>query len=98
MLRIHTETSPDGITLRLEGKLVQPWVDEVAKVWTALEAQGQDKRRIRIDMEHVSFVDVHGKSMVCLFLQAGCQLHGSRVYIRGVIEDLRAPKSPPAEP
>jgi ABC-type transporter Mla MlaB component len=98
MLRIHTETSPDGITLRLEGKLVQPWVDEVAKVWTAFEEQGQDTRRIRIDMEDVSFVDGHGKSLLFLFLQAGCQLHGSRVYIRGVIEDLRAPKSPPAEP
>jgi ABC-type transporter Mla MlaB component len=98
MLRIHTEASPDGITLRLEGKLAQPWVDEVAKVWTAFAAQDQDKRRIQVDMEHVSFVDKHGESLLCLLLQAGCQLHGSGAYIRGVIEELPAPKSPPPNP
>lgn len=57
MLRI-TRSEKDGtIWLRLEGKLMGPWVDEF-RATVAREASG--KNRLNLDLDEVIFVDAEG--------------------------------------
>ncbi len=88
MLRIHTETSLDGVTLRLEGKLVHPWVDELVRVWMDLDQGRQGWRQVQIDLEAVSFVDARGRSMLGTLHHLGCGLKGSGPFISAVIEEV----------
>lgn len=93
MLRINVENSPRQITLRLEGKLVEPWVDELVKVWAELSGSPAGELTIQVDLEAVSYVDDCGKDMLCLLRRAGCELHGSGPFIAAVIEEIAASQS-----
>lgn len=55
MLKISENGSRDGkATIRLEGKVIGPWVVEVRRVCEALLASG---REVVIDLAEVSFAD-----------------------------------------
>ena len=88
MLRIHTETTADGVTLRLEGKLIHPWVDELVRVWMGLRPGLLANQTTRIDLEAVSFVDDQGRSMLAALRRHGCDLTGRGPYISAVIEEV----------
>ena len=90
MLRIHTETALDGVTLRLEGKLVHPWIDELFRAWTDLDQARHGRRPVRIDLDAVSFVDARGRSMLATLQHLGCELKGSGPFISAVIEEISA--------
>jgi ABC-type transporter Mla MlaB component len=89
MLRIHVEEQrePAVVTLRLEGKLVQPWVDELHRTWSGLAGRLPLDCSIRIDLNAVSFVDEYGRSILAALHRVGCQLHGSAPFIAAVIEE-----------
>jgi len=90
MLRIHIENESEVVKLRLEGKLVQPWVDELVQVWMDLTTRLPRQTPIKVDLGDVSFVDVRGKTLLASMLKAGCSLHGSGPFISAVIEDIRS--------
>ena len=87
LLRIHTETTPDGVTLRLEGKLIHPWVDELVRAWMGLGPGLLANPTVCIDLEAVSFVDAQGRSMLAALRRLGCELKGRGPYISAVIEE-----------
>lgn len=91
MLRIHTEPNPVGVTLRLEGKLIQPWVDELARAWTDLVGAQATPKPVRIDLRGVSFMDAHGQSMLGFLRHQGCELVCSGPFITALIEEIRDP-------
>jgi anti-anti-sigma regulatory factor len=63
MLRITIQDDPHHPTLKLEGKLVGPWVGEFRRAWQSwLPALGT--RELRLDMRGVSFVDGEGQQLL----------------------------------
>ena len=88
MLRIHTETTPDRVTLRLEGKLIHPWVDELVRVWMGLRPGPLAHQATCIDLSAVSFVDAQGRSTLAALRRLGCELTGRGPYISAVIEEV----------
>jgi ABC-type transporter Mla MlaB component len=90
MLRIHIEQESEVVKLRLEGKLVQPWVDELVQVWMDLTTRLPRQTPISVDLGEVSFVDARGKTLLASMLKGGCSLHGSGPFISAVIEDIRS--------
>lgn len=88
MLRIHLEEHAGEVILRLEGKLIDPWVEELVKVWMNLADRFPSEFAVvRVDLEAVSFVDEHGISMLRTLRRMGCQLQGSGPFISAIIED-----------
>lgn len=89
MLRIHVEKMREsgGVTLRLEGKLVQPWAEELSRTWSDLAAQRLFSQPVRIDLNAVSFVDECGRGILTALHRAGCQLQASTPFIAAVIEE-----------
>jgi ABC-type transporter Mla MlaB component len=96
MLRIHIEHESEVVRLRLEGKLVHPWVDELFLVWMDLATRKPGQAPISLDLSEVSFVDVRGKALLASMFKAGCAIHGSGPFISAVIEDIRS--SVPSRP
>ena len=89
MLRIHVEETenPTTVTLRMEGKLIQPWVPELGKAWHSLIHRYPRPRSIRADLHAVSYVDEAGMAMLTSLYLAGCELAGSGVFITAAIEE-----------
>lgn len=90
MLRISVEASPLLTTLRLEGKLVDPWVDELVKVWSEMAGRPRGEEGIEVDLDSVSYVDDSGKDMLAILWRGGCELKGSGPFIASVIEEITA--------
>jgi ABC-type transporter Mla MlaB component len=90
MLRIHIEHESEAVKLRLEGKLVQPWVDELVQVWMDLTTRLPRQTAIKVDLSEVSFVDARGKNLLASMYKGGCSLHGSGPFISAVLEGVRS--------
>ena len=58
MLRISiVESSPEASTLRLEGRVIGPWVDELSRLCASLL---KERASVTLDLSGVSFVDGDG--------------------------------------
>jgi hypothetical protein len=57
-LRITIENNPNAV-IKLEGRVVGPWADELATVWGdfAITLNGQ---RVTLDLRGVTYIDVNG--------------------------------------
>ena len=49
--------------MRLEGKVVGPWVDECHRAWHAIRAELGSKK-IRLDVRGVTFMDSRGTALL----------------------------------
>ena len=87
MLRITAETASLTRTLRLEGRLVGPWVEELARVWGELRAE-RDAGSIRVDLDGVTFVSPSGKSLLRRIYVEGGRLVASGCMARSIIEEI----------
>jgi hypothetical protein len=62
-LRITVSECPESTTMKLEGKLVGPWVAELDRVWRSLVAS-LGTRKFRVDLCGVDQVDPSGKKVL----------------------------------
>jgi ABC-type transporter Mla MlaB component len=85
MLRITTQTRADSLSLRLEGRLKGPWVDELAKAWSAL-AKTTHGMTITVDLHSVSFLDPTGCDLLLRLQQEGAVLEGASTFVNGILE------------
>ncbi len=61
MLRISLMASPDeGVSLRLEGQVRGPWVEELRRACAQVLATG---RALMLDLTGVSFIDLDGVAL-----------------------------------
>lgn len=73
MLRITIREQGDSTAIRLEGRLVGPWVEELKQCWrkTLAESAG---RKLLAELDAVSFVDAAGKQLLQEMYRSGAQL------------------------
>ncbi len=76
MLRITTCEIGGNITLKLEGKLSGPWVEEFERCWNT-STDIYRKKGLVVDLSGVIFVDPAGKRLLCSISHEGAQLVGS---------------------
>src|SRR3974390_2794781 len=73
MLLITIEESPKSVTLRLEGKLIGPWVEEVEQCWRKVFAT-LGCRTVLVDLSAVDLVDPAGRSLLARMREAGFRM------------------------
>lgn len=93
MLRIHIEPGRQEVKLRLEGKLIEPWVAELVRVWMDLAQGPHAGKPVCIDLDAVSFVDARGRSMLGALWRLGIVLKGSGPFISAVIQEVTEAKT-----
>jgi hypothetical protein len=63
MLRITVEESERAETIKLEGKIVGPWVEELSRVWHSM-VPALGRKQFQLDMRNVAFVDGKGRQLL----------------------------------
>lgn len=63
MLRITIQAQSQNPTIKLEGKLVGPWVEELRRSWQSL-ASSVGTRKLCLDLRGVSYVDTRGQQLL----------------------------------
>jgi outer membrane protein TolC len=95
MLRITTSDAGETVTLKLEGKLSGPWVEEFERCWD-IAAQVYAKKGLVVDLSSVTFVDPLGKKLLCSILNRGAKLIGTGLVPKSLIDEI-APDDPCAK-
>ncbi len=79
MLRITRSHSSDAAALLLEGKLTEPWTEE-------LRAELESGDRItRLDLSGLSFVDARGAELLRELERRGVAMVGASAFVRELL-------------
>ena len=87
MLRI-TATTTDKVVLRLEGRLVGPWVDELRKTVWRTEVW---RRPLEIDVTDLTYVDEDGENALSWLHRMGARFQGKGPFSGYLFERLKIP-------
>ena len=87
MLKVTVERGDRVTTLKLEGKLSGPWVDEAAKAWSDVIG-GIAAKDVIVGLSGVTFIDEEGKKLLGQMLRQGAQLRDGRLMTRYIINQL----------
>ena|SRR5271165_1982903 len=63
MLRITVNESTRVKSIKLEGKITGPWVEEFSRTWLAL-AISPSAKEVRVDLRDVAFIDAKGRELL----------------------------------
>lgn len=91
MLRITCINEPKSPTLKLEGKLAGPWVDEVEKTWRSIR-QPAGGQALVVDLNDVSFIDRAGEKLLKQMHVAGVAFFAEGLYISGRLRRITGRK------
>ena len=88
MLKITTQSDPDRVRLKLDGKLAGPWVEELARTWEATTG-GSERRPIVVNLSEVTFIDADGKRLLARMFQQGADFEAGGCMTRCVVEEIK---------
>ena len=86
MLRITFQDDLEGTTVKLEGKLSGPWVDELERSWT--EHPSDASRQVTVDLSDVTYIDPEGKRLLARMMGKGVYLQGTQLMTRYIIDEI----------
>jgi len=89
MLRISVKDNPNGLHLKLEGKLVPPWTSELESVWHQLCAS-LDGKKLHLDISGITFVNHQGMHVLrAIVLAATPDIQANTPLTRQFAEQAR---------
>lgn len=90
MLRITPSKTRGTVALKLEGKLLGPWVDELQGYWLGHSRQSERTSIKAIDLAEVSFIDSRGKDLLLRMQRKGVSLIGGSDFIQQLLTNGKA--------
>jgi anti-anti-sigma regulatory factor len=87
MLRVELRNATNTLTLRMEGRLVGTFAEEVRK----LVARSNIPRKLVVDVSEVTFVDTVGEQVLAWLGRIGAEFVAESSYPRHVCEGLNLP-------
>src|ERR1035438_9008693 len=95
MLRISIKDGPNQCRLVVEGKLVEPWVDElrIAREKRQADLNG---RELVIDLENLTTISQQGETLLMELLRSGTKFRGHGVYTKYVLRQIANAGGAPA--
>jgi ABC-type transporter Mla MlaB component len=81
VLRINRTENEAALTLKLEGKLLKPWVAEVLRSI----GEPQDHPKLQLDLSNVSFVDAAGVELLEGLLARGAEIVACSSFVREML-------------
>jgi hypothetical protein len=87
MLRLRTVSTPDATLLVLEGRLMGPWVDELAQCWERLRDE-KPEGPIRVALDGVTFVSAAGRALLARLYDDGALLTARTCMTSAMIDEI----------
>jgi hypothetical protein len=72
-----------GETIKLEGSLHGPWVEEVRK---AYDPPGTQASHIRLDLSDLTYLDEDGRVLLCAWICHGAEVTACSRYVSAVLQ------------
>ena len=83
MLRITEAADGSGLLLKLEGKLREPWVEELAR--SARRPLPAGHGPIRLDLSSVTFADKAGVRLLRELLRQGVEIAATSAFVAALL-------------
>jgi translation initiation factor IF-2 len=87
MLKVTTTRQDQTITLKLEGKLAGPWVQEVTRVW--VDTEYSPRNGYVVDLRSVTFIDRPGQALLARMSRQGAQLIAADCLTRTIVDEIK---------
>lgn len=87
MLKVTTTNQDQTITLKLEGKLAGPWVQEVTRVWT--DTTQSPRTGYVVDLRSVTFIDSTGQQLLATMSRQGAELIAADCLTRNIVDEIK---------
>ena len=88
MLRINTVQTSSATTLVVLGKLYDPWVSELNKVWQEA-VLNLGARQLIVDLKETTAIDRSGTRLLAEMCDAGAKLLTHGVLVQFIIDSYR---------
>ena len=90
MLRITIDDEANPVRLKLEGRIVGPWVAELDRTWHSL-SPSLGERKLCVDLCGVSYIDHEGRRILAdIYRQAHAQFETDTPMAEYFAEEARA--------
>ena len=86
MLRITITDGADEQRWILQGRLVEPWVEELETSWKK-RSRPEARKRV-VDLTEVTLIDKRGEKALRAMRRAGAELIAYGVYLKHVVEGI----------
>jgi anti-anti-sigma regulatory factor len=83
VLKITANSTTTCVTLKLEGKLLEPWLGDLREAHERAQAIGQ---ALLLDLADVSFIDAAGERAVSAMLRDGVTLVGCSSFVAELLQ------------
>ncbi len=87
MLRITTQADSEQTVLRVEGKLVPPWVQELERCW---RQSCEVAKALVLDLRAVTFVSAEGRELLERIYCSGGKLLTSGIAMNAMVEEIES--------
>lgn len=82
MLRVTPIKNGTMTTLKVEGNLSDPWVNELRSSWAKL---AKEKTAVEVDVRGLNFLDLNGAALLLEMERAGSRIFGSSPFVQDVM-------------
>jgi EAL domain-containing protein (putative c-di-GMP-specific phosphodiesterase class I) len=90
MLRITVQEHQDSLIIKLEGRIVAPWVAELIDFWEET-APHLSSRKLSVDLRDVTYIDADGKrALKDIYTLTGAEFLASTPWTRYLAEEIVA--------
>jgi len=87
MLKITIDNTVNAASLKLEGRLAGPWVEELERTWRAIKDDSRDKP-LTVDLCEVTFVDAKGRELLSWMYEQGARLRTFGCMAKGIVDEI----------
>ena len=86
MLKVTTMNMQQTLTLKLEGRLAGPWVQEVTRVWA--DNACHDRTYV-VDLSAVTFIDNPGRALLETMSKRGAQFIAAGCHTKNIVAEIQ---------
>jgi anti-anti-sigma regulatory factor len=76
----------ESVTLKIEGRLAGPWVQEVTRVWVS---NAGSERPVVIDLSSVTFIDTPGRALLTTMSQRGARFIARDCLTTNIVAEIQ---------
>ena len=87
MLRVTIEKKQEQAAIKLEGKLVGPWVDELEREWSSI-SNDHPGNNIGVDIRGLMFIDAGGRKLLKRMCAEGAKFT-AKGLVKETVEEIR---------
>jgi len=87
VLRITIQKSKQEVTIKLEGRVAGPWVEELHRTWISL-APSLGPKHLCVDLCEVTFVDGKGKQVLTDIRKGGAGFLADTAMTKSLVDEI----------